>query len=133
MAEGIARAHFDGSKGDFFIGSAGVAAMDGLLTSPEAVAALDRRGIGFTGRSKALTPEMIQKADLVLCMTSSHQAAAAHLAAGDTELLDRIHLLDPDGGGVADPIGQGQEVYDRVAEQLAKLIPPRVESLLAPT
>ncbi len=132
MAEAIARVHFDGSRDDFFIGSAGVAAMDGFPTSPEAIEALERRGISFSGRSKALTPEMVQKADLVLCMTTSHQSAVEVFAAGDEELLERVHLLDPDGGDVADPIGQGQDVYDHVADQLARLIPSRVESLLSP-
>jgi protein-tyrosine-phosphatase len=132
MAEGIARAHFDGSDDDFFIASAGIAAMDGAPTSPEAVAALDRRGIAFDGRSKALTLEMIKKADLVLCMTAAHQSAATGLAGEDETLAERIHLLDPSGGDVADPIGQGQAVYDRVAIQLADLIPARVESLLTP-
>ena len=41
-----------------------------------------------------------------------------------------IERLDPDGD-IADPIGQSQEVYDRVASRIEALIPGRLQEFLA--
>ncbi len=131
MAEAIARSHFAGDASDLFFGSAGVATMDGLPPTAETVEALHRMGIEHDGRSTAVTPEMLKKADLVLCMTSSHLSTVHLLAGDDIEAIARMHLLDPDGG-IPDPIGMGQATYDEVAARLGRLIPQRVESLLAP-
>lgn len=104
--------------------------MDGACPSPETIGALDRMGITHDGRSKVLTPEMVQKADLVLCMTSSHVDAIRSFIGDDTNAVAKVHLLDPSGRGIADPIGCGQPAYDAIALQFAEIIPTRIESLL---
>ena len=129
MAEGIARRHLADRGEDVFVASAGVAAMEGCSTSPETIRALDALGIGFEGCSTPLTPEMIRKASHVLCMTSSHAAAARAMVADDEEAVARIEPLDPDGE-LPDPIGQGQQVYDALAARLLELIPDRLDTLL---
>ncbi|MDG2423386.1 MAG: low molecular weight protein arginine phosphatase [Phycisphaerales bacterium] len=126
MAEAIARSLLDDS--DVFVASAGVAAMDGAPTSPETVRALASMDIEFQGHSTPLSPEMIRKADLILCMTQSHQDHARRLVEGDSELEEKILLLDPEGD-VPDPIGQGQPRYDQLAKYFAKIIPDRVAAL----
>ena len=83
MAEGIAKAWIETSGADLFAGSAGVAAVDGMDTSPETLAVLERLGIGFEGRSKGLSRDMVLKADALFCMTASHQAAARLLVHDD--------------------------------------------------
>ena len=125
MAEAIARSILDGK--DTFVASAGVAASDGAPTTYETIQALASRGIEFQGHSTPLSAEMIQKADLVLCMTRSHQAVARSLVEGDSEQEDKILLLDPDGD-VPDPIGQGQSRYDELADYFLKIIPDRVSA-----
>lgn len=132
MAEAIARAQFEGHDEDLFFGSAGVAAFDGAHPSREAVEALDSIGITLEGRSKALTPEMIKKADLILCMTEAHLATSEQMVEGDDDSLTKIHLLEADGESVPDPIGMGLEAYLTLAAHLQEVIPPRIESLLAP-
>lgn len=129
LAEGIARRHLADRGADVFVASAGVAAIDGCSTSPETVKALESLGVEFEGCSTPLTPEMIRKASHVLCMTSSHAAAARALVAGDEEAMARIEPLDPDGE-LPDPIGQGQPVYDALAARLLELIPDRLDTLL---
>lgn len=126
MAEAIARSELDGSE--VFVASAGVAAMDGSPPSQETIRALESMGIDHEGRSTPLSAEMIRKADLVLCMTRSHQDSARDLVSGDPELVERIQLLDPEGD-IPDPIGQGQDRYDEVAARLKAVIPSRVASL----
>lgn len=123
MAEGIA-ADLLADSG-VFVASAGVAASDGAPPSRETIRTLESMGIEYEGHSKPLTVEMIRNADLVLCMTRSHQAAARSLVDGEKELVDRIQLVDPDGD-IPDPIGQGQATYDAVAERLKSVIPDRV-------
>ncbi len=139
MAEAIARRLLDegvlgastSAGGDVFVASAGVSAGEGHPTTPETVEALARLGIGFDGRSLRLTPEMIRRADLVLCMTESHAQAARSLVAGDPDALAKIALVDP-SGDVEDPIGLGQDAYDRLARRLSRVIPLRLQELLQP-
>jgi protein-tyrosine-phosphatase len=100
-----------------------------MPTTHETVQALKRRGIEYDGRSKRLTDAMIRKADLVLCMTASHQAAARRLIGEAPEHLGRIVPLDPQGD-IEDPIGMGQREYDALADRLSRLIPQRLRSLL---
>ena len=128
MAEGIARSLVEDQ--DFFVASAGVAAVDGMPVSAQSIRSLDAMGIEFKGRSKRLTTEMIRGAELVLCMTAAHRDAALELAGGDPTLEAKIQRLDPDGD-VPDPIGQGQDRYDEVAARLRAVIPSRLAALIS--
>jgi protein-tyrosine-phosphatase len=132
LAEGIARqalltGAIDGVEPDLFVASAGVHAQDGMPISEESRAALARRGIEIDGSSTGLTAEMVNRADLVLGMTGSHVQAARLIAPGSNTPIER---LDPDGD-IADPIGQSQDVYDRVASRIEALIPGRLQEFLA--
>lgn len=132
LAEGIAReavrtGAIEGVETDLFVASAGVQAEDGMPVSYESRAALARRGIEIDGSSTGLTAEMIDRADLVLGMTGSHVEAARMISPGSKT---RIERLDPDGD-IPDPIGQSQDVYDRVASRIETLIPSRLRELLA--
>lgn len=133
MAEAVARhliaAGRVGRGRNLFVASAGVAAADGVPSTPEAVDALEALGIEMSGTtSKMLSAEMIRRADLVLCMTRSHLEAARALA--PPEARDRVHLLDPEGD-VEDPLEQGPEAYAALAARFLELIPRRLEELLS--
>jgi len=133
MAEAIARHHLAqgllGEGEDVFVASAGISAGAGMKASPETIATLTALGIEHDGLSKPLLPEMIRKADLVLAMTDAHVRAAQELVGSSSEDARKIHRLDP-AGDVDDPIGQGQEAYDAVAQQFMTLIPKRLKQLL---
>ncbi len=129
MAEGIARAWADTAEEDVFIASAGVATIDGMPTSPETVAVLDRLGTKCDGRSTVLTADMIKSAQAVLCMTGSHMAAARALVADDPDSKAKVMLLDPTGD-IPDPIGSPQSVYDSLAEALQRLIADRLPAVI---
>ena len=133
MAEAIARAELREGKvpgvdgDDVFVASAGVFASDGAPVSYETVQALAKRHIPAEGRSKPLTADMIRNAVVVLGMTQAHVEAAQGLVSEDEAV--RIERLDPDGD-LEDPIGMGEEVYERLACRLEELIPARLGELL---
>ncbi len=96
--------------------SAGLSAMLGGRAAPEAVATMAREGLDLASHvSQPLTESLVRNADLLLAMTRSHRDAilAQWPAAGG-----RVHLLRPDGGDVADPIGCPTDVYEQCAAQL---------------
>ena len=111
MAERIARAIDADTPASGIttrFGSAGIAAADGMPATPEADEALRQRGIEPTEhRSRALTPALIDEAEIIFTMTPSHAEAIMHAAP------DAAHKVFPlaDAEPVEDPIGQGPEVY----------------------
>ena len=74
-----------------------------------------------------MTPAMIANADLVLGMTEAHVQARQMRPPGTTP----VERVDPDGD-IEDPIGQGQDIYDRVADRLDRVLPIRLQRLLEP-
>ena len=136
MAQAIAR-HWiaggglgEGGGAEYLTASAGVAAADGVATSAEVVDALQDHEIVAEGRSKPLSAEMIRNAEIVLGMTASHVTAALALVDDDDEQVGKILRLDPDGD-IEDPIGMGQEAYDRLARQFMELVPKRLKEVFS--
>ena len=131
MAEAVAeslvrRGVLSGAKVIF--SSAGVAAANGSLISPDARSALARKGIEFSGRSRHLVPVMVERAFAVLGMTQHHvEEAQGLVGAGQGGAL--IERLDP-SGDIEDPVGMGAEEYDRVLEHLLHLMPTRLSEIL---
>lgn len=132
MAAAIARLILDerggGADGgvEIVIESAGVATGDGLPASPEAVSVVAELGGDLRShRSRRLTREIIEKADVVLAMTEAHLARARELA---PEWVGRMSRLDP-AGDVPDPIGGPVSVYRETAEHLRNVIGARFEEI----
>lgn len=136
MAEGIARdlvetGVLEGLNADqLLFASAGVAAAEGVLPSPETRDILSARGIESSSRSIQLTPEMVSRADVVLAMTRSHQDAICRHFDLSEEQASRVHMLDPEQD-VIDPIGQGPQAYQMAADLFDKMIPQRLKELLS--
>jgi protein-tyrosine phosphatase len=128
MAEGLARKLLaqrlgcrvgELSSRFYEVVSAGVQAGAGQPATPEAVTAARQFGADIAAhRSQPLTGELIQRADMVLCMTGRHLQEARRLA---PEEADKIRLLS-EQGEVADPIGAGPDVYLETAGQLETMI-----------
>lgn len=135
MAEAIARDILArggvGTGGErILVESAGIAALDGGAVSDEAIQALETLGIRHEGRSKRLTAEMIRAADAVLAMTPSHADAARRLVLGEPEHESKVMPVDA-RSAMDDPIGMGQDAYDRLARRLRDSLPARLRELLA--
>ncbi len=107
--------------------SAGVAAGADSPATPEAVEALESRGIELSHhRSQPLTHAMIDEADLILGMTASHVRAVRDMAPSAT---DRVLRLD-EHADIADPIGQSLGAYQSTAEQIARALDARLKEQL---
>ena len=115
-AEAEAGAAVDGS---WVIGSAGTRTRGGRPMDPAALAVLAERGIdgsAFVGR--ALTPQLIRDADLVLAATREHRGAVARLhprALGRLftieqfgYLLDAVEPIRLDVNGSVDDVSAGR-------------------------
>ncbi len=106
--------------------SAGTAAQDGSKASDLALRVAANRGLDLSDhRARALTPERIASADLVITMTRLHSDAVAHLAPGApvilaTEFLPAGHPLH--GLDVPDPFGSGVEAYEATWEVLEECV-----------
>lgn len=126
--QGTAHGTVHGAGERIFAVSAGTSAFDGSLASPQAVASLKRVGIVHDGTSKRLTAKMIRAADLVLGMTASHVHQARQLVAGESAQIEKIQPIDREGD-VEDPIGMGDDAYDRLAQSLLELVPVHITEM----
>jgi len=140
MAEGILRARLSPRAAEFAtVASAGTAAMAGIPASAHSVEACRRHEIDIAGhRSRPLTPEMIDEADLILVMEDHHRQAVLRMrrdAADRTHLVSQFAADGPGAGvGVDDPIGHEIDTYLAVFRRLDEYITramPRIEASVA--
>ncbi len=126
MAEAIARQVLaqGGDEIPTRVMSAGVAAGNGQPMTAEAREALSELDIDAGAhRSRSLTLDMVRDADAVYTMTRAHRDAVLEVA---PDLESRIHLLDPDGRDVKDPIGLPLDEYRSTARALREVIQRRL-------
>jgi glycine hydroxymethyltransferase len=122
MAEGLFR-HACQNKGEYRVFSAGVGAVDGQPPSTHATRALKELGIDIAHqRSRRLTAELVDQADLIFGMTHSHVDSIALLfpqAAEKTFLLREFdETLEPYEKDISDPIGGSYETYLHCRDQI---------------
>lgn len=99
--------------------SAGISARHGAPITAEAAAALNELNIPVPAHtSTLLTPEMVDQAEMVFCMSKSHRDAVIGLL---PLAESKTHCLDPEGD-IEDPIGASAEVYTRCAERIRSLV-----------
>jgi len=107
--------------------SAGVCGMPGGAASPEAVRAVRKLGADISHhRSQKLTPQLINDADMIFCMTDFHVAEACRLV---VSAATKITRLDP-AGDISDPIGSGAEGYRGTAERIQRVLKNRLEKVM---
>ena len=116
--------------------SAGVMTIVGLTASNEAVQIMSTEGIDIQShRSKPLTPELVCKADLIMCMSSFHRQSVLRMV---SDAKDKTHLLkvytksDMENIEISDPMGCTLEVHQKcfykhikpACEILAEMVMP---------
>ena len=117
--------------------SAGAGAVPGAAATPQAVDVAGEHDLDLSAHtSQPLTPELIDWADLVLCMGPSHMHAVLALGAGEKAALV-TSFIDGDDANlpVADPYGSDHETYREAFDQLNVAITAlleRLEPILAP-
>ncbi|MDI9477081.1 MAG: low molecular weight protein arginine phosphatase [Natronincolaceae bacterium] len=126
--------------------SAGIYAWEGDKASYGAVEALKERGIDIMEHSsKLLTPKLLEKADLVLTMTSNHKRAVLEMCPGAREKVytlkeyvlshdnKELYISDSDfdwiNQDIKDPYGQSVDVYRESAEELEKYLQMLIDKI----
>lgn len=129
MRREAAARHLEG----VLVASAGTGAVDGAPASEGAYLVGLEHGLDLSGhRSRALTPELLRSADLVLTMGRSHLGAVRAMGAGD-----RAHLLGDFADGrtgandVSDPFGADLDQYRRTYDELETLVVRVLDRLVA--
>lgn len=132
MAEGALRALLAGREIEHIeVTSAGTAAMPGSPATLYAIEAVKTwRADISSHRSRSLSRELIEQADIILVMTPNHFREVATIspeARGRTFLLKRFPDPGDDGEGVADPIGGSLDMYNQtfleIGEELGRMLP----------
>ena len=125
MAEGLLK-HLLGLDCGWEISSAGVHASNGLPASPGAVTALREKGIDIAAhRSQHLSPELIEKADLLITMTQGHRQAvlsAVPQSEGKVFLLKSFGIAQS-SADIYDPVGEALDIYRRVRDEIDAALP----------
>ena len=110
--------------------SAGVAARSGDRVSEKSVVALRKVGLDISGHiSQPLTQQMLDGAQLVLCMTESHRAMIQLQAEPVPQHLYLFREFMPQRGDkeIGDPFGGPLKVYESARDELVEAIPSLLE------
>jgi protein-tyrosine phosphatase len=125
MAAAVASALVEekGLSGQVEIESFGTAGYHiGEAADRQAAAALARRGWPSTGhRARRITPEDVERVDLILCADQANREAVRRLApsAADSGKIRLLRTYDPEGGAdaeVPDPWGLSDADFDGVLD-----------------
>lgn len=98
---------------DVLVKSAGLAYEEGSKITLNARKALNSVGLKATGfRSKQLTKKMLEKSDLILCMTESHKRAL--------NAFSRVYTLSEAVGvsDIPDPYGRDLDAYKKTLKAI---------------
>lgn len=116
------------------VSSAGTWAVNERGASHNSVVVMEERGIDIGDHiAGGVNAEMLQEADLILCMENSHAEALA--AEFPKEAGGKIYMLSQLVGkhhDIADPYGSPLEDYQKMADELEQLIDqalPRIKEL----
>jgi protein-tyrosine phosphatase len=133
LAEAIARAELQQRGWQHVqVRSAGITAREGDVASEHAVTVARGRGISLDEhRSRTLTPELVDWADLVLGMSPSHLHSVHHLGGGGKVSLLGDFAAGAEGRGhpVSDPYGGDAEMYQATLNELEELVGASLERL----
>jgi protein-tyrosine phosphatase len=136
MAEGICRKYFANilscsvdelDNFGYKVASAGMAAMSGMPASVESIQVCRQNGINIEShQSTMLTSELVDESDFIFVMGRGHLHGIVDC---NPQVREKCMLLD-EQGDIADPIGQGLDVYQQCYKQIEKAIRQRTSEIL---
>lgn len=101
---------------DVRIESAGLFAAEGSPASDEAIEAMKKYDVDLSDhRAKQITPELIEKSDVILTMTAAQKMLLSEVAGDKTYTLCEYAGTE---GDIADPFGGDLEEYEEVAQMI---------------
>lgn len=131
MAEGLFR-ELVKDRPDYTVGSAGIAAIDGLSASSHTADILKEKGQDPTAfKSRAVTRELIEQATHIFAMSRHHLVALEEEfpeADGKAYLVSEFAVEDMlRNQDITDPFGGPRRYYDDTRWMLEKLLPTVLE------
>lgn len=113
--------------------SAGVYAMANQPASAQAIRAMEEEGIDLKShRSKPLTKEMIDRADIILTMTRNHKNAILQM---NPEVRDKVFTLKEYANmgllDVQDPFGLPVEEYKESAREIREALEKVIKRIIS--
>ena len=134
MAEAIAR-RIVAERGlrEVDVSSAGTSAWDGAPASDGSLLVAMEHGVDLsTHRSRLLTRELVEGADLILAMGPQHLELIQALGGrGKAHLLTSYASRGRTSGAVSDPFGSELSVYRETYDELEREIARAIERLAA--
>lgn len=110
--------------------SAGTAAMNGSSAAHNAMQVMREEGLDLSGhRSTLLTRDLVEDADLILTMSSTHKDTIRAMNPAAIEKTFSLKEFVGEAGDVEDPVGQSVEVYRQTAASLRRLLEKSLEKL----
>lgn len=115
-----------GPLANFKVISAGVAAREGDPASANSVTALKKVGLDISQHSsQALTPELVEQANVIFGMTESHRAV---IQAAISPMPHNIYLLrefmpQQAETQIADPYGGPLPLYEECRDEIVEALP----------
>lgn len=125
IAEAITRrAAAERGLADVVVSSAGSSAWEGAPASDGALLVGIERRLDLSGhRSRPVSPEIVDAADLILAMGPHHLERLEALGgAGKTWLLADYAERSATGRAIVDPFGGGLDVYRATVDELERLV-----------
>lgn len=123
MAEGVFKSLITKEQ-NVEVFSAGTMSFGGGTAAKEAIDVLMEENIDISEhRSRPLTEELIDRADIILAMTDSHRRQVLSIAPDADEKTFLIKDFDDDAGenkNIPDPIGMGKDVYTACVNEIKK-------------
>lgn len=112
-----------GANKDVEVSSAGLFALEGMRANENAIRTMAKEGVEIgKHRSRQLTQEMVEDADLIVVMTEDHRDAILHFAPGAGKKVFLLSEFEEDGElkgtDIPDPIAQPLEAYERCLAQM---------------
>lgn len=114
------------------IDSAGTSARTGASATREAIDVLRQQlGRDISGHTaKQVTPDLINGADLILCMERQHKDAVLQLVPLSEGKVFLLGDYAGTGEEVRDPLGCGKEAYKECKEQLRRMLGAVLEKMI---
>ena len=125
MAEGLLRAAIPHEwEGEVSVSSAGTHAWDDQPAASLSVMVMREKGIDISGhRARLVTPDIINKASLVVALADDHMVNMKSAVPGASEWMILLGELDPErkAPDVEDPIGGCLDDYRAARDDIAHL------------